>query len=96
MKKHQASGVKPSKGRHLDHHVNASRIPFKDTYRPELFPEEVSFFNSVFKWHSILTLKLALKSGGTKNNLGAAGFSARELVTADASCQALFGAGDKN
>lgn len=41
-------------------------------------------------------IKLALKSEDTKNNLGAPGFSDRVLVTADASCQALFGTGDKN
>lgn len=75
---------------------NASRIPFKDTCRSEPFLEEVSIFNLVFKWHSILPLKLALKSEDTRNNLVAPGFPDRELVTADASCQALFGAGDNN
>lgn len=75
---------------------NASVVPFKDTCRCELFPEEVIIFSLVFKCHSILTLKLALKSEDTKNNLGAPGFSDREPITADASCQALFGAGDKN
>lgn len=34
---------------------NASRIPFKDTCRPELFPEEVSLSYLAFKWLSILT-----------------------------------------